>query len=191
MDKLFKLLYEQLPNKKAVCGIMGNLKAESALKTNNLQNSFEHKYGNDEDYTRKVNTKEISKDSFIYDSAGYGLAQWTFWSRKKFLYENTVEKGLSIDDLQGQVNTIIQELKIYKLYDVLLSCKDVKMASDLILTQYEKPANQSTTVSNIRAKYSEEFYAKYSGEKTDISEIVTQATILRDMLNKFLNSSYN
>ncbi|MBQ0111586.1 MAG: hypothetical protein KBT03_00485 [Bacteroidales bacterium] len=191
MDKLFNLLYEQLPNKKAVCGIMGNLKAESALKTNNLQNSFEGKYGNDEDYTRKVNSKEISKHTFMYDSAGYGLAQWTYWSRKKFLYENTVEKGLSIDDLQGQVNTIIQELKNYKLYDILLSCKDVKSASDLILTQYEKPANQSATVSNIRAKYGEEFYAKYSSGKTDISEIVSQATILRDILNDFLKSSYN
>ena len=65
-------------------GLMGNLYAESGLKPTNLQNTYEKKLGlSDEDYTAQVDSG-IYHD-FVHDCAGYGLAQWTFWSRKQNL----------------------------------------------------------------------------------------------------------
>jgi len=65
-------------------GLMGNLYAESGLRANNLQNGFEKRLGmNDEQYTAAVDNG--SYDGFVHDSAGYGLAQWTYWSRKEAL----------------------------------------------------------------------------------------------------------
>ena len=62
-------------------GLMGNLKAESGLNPKNLQNSFEKKLGmSDADYTAAVDCGAYG--SFVTDGAGYGLAQWTYSSRK-------------------------------------------------------------------------------------------------------------
>lgn len=64
-----------------VAGLMGNLYAESALNPTNLQNSYEKKLGyTDAEYTFAVDNGLYN--NFVKDSAGYGLAQWTYWSRK-------------------------------------------------------------------------------------------------------------
>ena len=39
-----------------------------------------------------VDNGTYSKESFVNDGAGYGLAQWTYSSRKKALYEYAKEK---------------------------------------------------------------------------------------------------
>ena len=71
-------------NNYAVAGIMGNLKAESNLRPNNLQNSFEKKLGyTDISYTQVVDSGKYTK--FATDGAGYGLAQWTYHTRKAAL----------------------------------------------------------------------------------------------------------
>lgn len=63
-------------------GIMGNLYAESGLNPCNLQNTYEKKLGmTDAQYTAAVDKKMYN--NFVKDSAGYGLAQWTYWSRKQ------------------------------------------------------------------------------------------------------------
>ena len=38
----------------------------------------------DESYTEAVDNKTYK--NFIYDKAGYGLVQWTYWSLKRDLY---------------------------------------------------------------------------------------------------------
>lgn len=149
----------------ATAGFMGNLQAESGLKPNNLQNSFEKKIGyDDEQYSLAVSNKVYSKEKFVKDSAGYGLAQWTYHTRKKAMYEFIIEQRKTrIDDLQAQLDFLFYELNhSYKgLVDQLKTCKTVKSASDLVLTQFEKPANQSMSVMNTRANYGMEFYNKY------------------------------
>ena len=72
-------------NAYAVAGIMGNLYAESSLNPVNLQNTFEKKLGmTDQQYCNAVDNGTYT--NFIHDSAGWGLAQWTFWSRKQNFY---------------------------------------------------------------------------------------------------------
>ena len=67
-----------------VAGLMGNLYAESGLNPKNLQNTFNTKLKlSDEEYTKRVDNGKYT--NFVYDKAGYGLAQWTYWSRKKAL----------------------------------------------------------------------------------------------------------
>lgn len=64
----------KIGNAYGVAGLMGNLYAESGLRSNNLQNSFEKKLNmSDEAYTRAVDNGTYT--NFINDSAGYGLAQ--------------------------------------------------------------------------------------------------------------------
>lgn len=153
---------------------LGNIKAESALKPNNLQNSYEKSLGMDDaTYTAAVDSGAYSKDRFTNDKAGYGLVQWTYWSRKKAMYEYVIEKlKKSIGDPSAQFEFLLYELSTsYSgLIKKLKACTTVKEASDLILTQYEKPANQSDSVKTTRAKYAQEFYDKFAGKKVQTED---------------------
>jgi hypothetical protein len=60
---------------------MGNLDAESGLRSNNLQDTYSREFNlTDAQYTAAVDNGTYTK--FVNDEAGYGLAQWTYWSRK-------------------------------------------------------------------------------------------------------------
>ena len=97
----------------AAAGVMGNLYAESRLNPCNLQNSFEKKLGlTDQQYTSGVDDGTYT--NFVKDSAGYGLAQWTFWTRKQNLLNYARSQNKSIGDLQMQLDFLWSELKGYK-----------------------------------------------------------------------------
>lgn len=150
-------------NDFAVAGLMGNLKAESNLRPDNLQNSFEGRLGSDEEYTKKVDSGKISRHSFANDHSGYGLAQWTWHTRKEALYDYAKEKGASIADLTMQLEYLWIELQRYtKTMSVLANAKSVYEASTIVLTDFEKPANQGNSVRDQRARFGDEFYNKFS-----------------------------
>lgn len=89
-------------SKCGAAGLMGNIYAESGLVPTNLQNSFEKKLGyTDAAYTAAVDNG--SYKNFVRDSAGYGLCQWTYWSRKQALLAFCQSKGTSIGDLEMQL----------------------------------------------------------------------------------------
>lgn len=84
-------------NDYGIAGLMGNLYAESGLKPTNLQNSYEKSLGmTDAEYTAAVDCGAYT--NFAQDSAGYGLAQWTFWSLKQEMLNFIKNKGKSIGD---------------------------------------------------------------------------------------------
>ena len=149
-------------NAFAVAGIMGNLKAESNLDPQNLQNVYENKLGlSDAEYTTK--TDNGSYLNFVHDSAGYGLAQWTFWSRKKALLEYARSTGRSIGNLTMQLEFLWKELQGYTVVmNTLKTAKTIKTASNIILTGYERPADQGAAVQEKRISLAEGFYKKYA-----------------------------
>lgn len=149
-------------NDFAIAGIMGNLYAESGLRSTNLQNFYEKKLGyTDESYTAAVDDGSYS--NFVKDSAGYGLAQWTYWSRKQSLLEYAQSVGKSIGDLFMQLDFLWKEMQTYKTMITSLSTvTSVLEASNIVLLQYERPADQSETVQNKRASYGNVYYNKYA-----------------------------
>ena len=160
--KIWDFLVENGLTKIATAGLMGNLYAESGLKPNNLQNTYNKKFNmTDEQYTTIVNTKMYSRDAFSKDKAGYGLAQWTFWSRKQALYDFTVRRGFAINDLNKQLEFLMTEIR--GLIPKLNNAKSVQEASDIILTQYEKPADQGPAVKTKRASFGQVYYDKFGG----------------------------
>ena len=149
-------------NKYGTAGMMGNLYAESALNPRNLQNTYEKKLCmTDDEYTRAVDVGTY-KD-FCSDRAGYGLAQWTSESRKTKLFIYAGETGRSVGDLGMQLAFLFNEL-VEDYPSVLHGLKyanNVREASDLVLTKFEKPKNQSGAVKQKRAAYGEKFLEKY------------------------------
>ena len=163
---IWDYLKSQGLNDYGTAGLMGNLFAESALNPQNLQNTFEKKLNyTDASYTAAVDNG--SYGNFVRDSAGYGLAQWTYWSRKQNLLNFAKGKSKSIGDLNMQLEFLQQELKAYKLWDLLKTSKSVLEASNLILLQFEKPANQGPEVQQKRASYGQQYYDRNATVKTN------------------------
>lgn len=160
---IWDYLYSKIGNAYGVAGLMGNLYAESALRPNNLQNTYEKSLGlTDVQYTAAVD--DGSYTNFVKDSAGYGLAQWTYWSRKQALQEYAKATSKSIGDLDMQLGFIWKELSEgYKaLLKTLQTATSVTDASTAVLTQYERPADQGASVQTKRAGYGQTYYDKYA-----------------------------
>ena len=163
-EKIWNFFIGKGLSKAGAAGLMGNLFAESALNPKNLQNSYEKKLGHtDDSYTAAVDNG--SYNNFVRDSAGYGLAQWTYWSRKQNMLEFARAAGKSIGDLEMQLDFLFKELSEgYKsVLTVLKTATTVKAASDSVLLNYERPADQSNTVKTKRAGYGQSYYDKYAG----------------------------
>lgn len=148
-----------------IFGLFGNLYAESGMKPGNLQNSSEKKLGlTDEAYTAAVNSGNYK--NFVHDSAGYGLAQWTYWSRKEAMLAFHQAKGASIGDALTQAEFLYKELSEgYKsVLSVLKTAASIREASDAVLLQFERPADQSEAVRKKRAGFGQEYEALYQKE---------------------------
>lgn len=138
----------------AAAGIYANLQAESGLKSTNLQNSYEKKLGmNDETYTTAVDSGTY--DNFVHDSAGYGLAQWTYWSRKQALLQYARSKGKSIGDKTMQMEFLVREMS-KALVTKLNASKSASEAAKIFMLEFEKPGDQSIAAQNKRAQMAED-----------------------------------
>lgn len=140
------------------CGLMGNMQAESGMKSSIAQRGMTSK--SDEEYTYGVDSGAY--DGFVRDAVGYGLCQWTYHTRKAALLSCARNAGTSIGDETMQVSFCIRELRqdYPGLWALLCSTTDVYTAASEVCTVYERPA-----VNNIsaRAGFAKQFYSRFSG----------------------------
>ena len=161
-EYVWKFLKAKGLNDFAVAGLMGNLLAESNMLPINLQNTYEKKLGmSDAEYTAAVD-QGIYKN-FVRDSAGYGLVQWTYYSRKEDLLKYAQAQKKSIGDLDMQLEFLWKELQSFRAVMRQLSeATSVRVASDVILHDFEAPADQSEAVEIKRASFGQQYYDKYA-----------------------------
>lgn len=165
-EKIWNFLMEFILNEYGVAALIGHLDEESKLKTTNMQDSVEKKLNyTDETYTAAVDSGKYT--NFVYDSAGYGLAQWTYWSRKQGLLDCVRSAGKSIGDLECQLIYLKKELTTsYKsVLNALKTATSVRAASDVVLKDFEKPKIQTDKVKEERAAKGQKYYDLYSKGK--------------------------
>lgn len=172
-----KLLKAKGLNDFAIFGILGNLKKESGLIANNLQDSYNIKLKmTDATYTSKVDAGTYK--NFASDGAGYGLCQWTSSDRKAGLLAYAQKCGVSIANEEMQINYMIVELTgsyYTSLMTTLKNASSVKVASDAFLTIFERPANADSKKTE-RAAAGEELYKKYVTAATTTSTVTATTT---------------
>ena len=149
-------------NPYGTAGLMGNLKAESALAPVCLEKTYRTKLNmTSREYTDAVDNG--SYQEFISDGAGYGLAQWTYSEHKQSLLSYACYKGTSIGDLQTQIEFLQLDLNRFSsVLGVLKTAVTVREASDDVLLRYEKPANTSESVRKKRAAYGQTYFDQYA-----------------------------
>ena len=165
---IWDLLLADIKNEKGVSALMGNLQAESGLYPDRVQGDVP--YSNySKEYTAKVDSGVINVEEFIHNGpngGGYGLAQWTYYTRKLNLYNTWKSGGYpSIGNVNLACDFLLIELKnsFPDVYTLLKYCTTIREASDYVLHEFENPADQSTVVEELRASMGTEIYNTFSG----------------------------
>lgn len=155
-------------NDFGTAGLMGNLYAESGLNPKNLQQTYERKLGySDDSYTDAVDHGIYT--NFVKDSAGYGIAQWTFWSRKQALFSFVKSREKSIGDLNMQLDFLMKELRegYIGVLNTLCNATSVLEASNEVLFRFERPANQDESVQAKRCAFGQRYYDLFANRQNE------------------------
>ena len=151
-----------------VAGFMGNLYAESHCLSVCVQPShFDDAVARQ--YVADVNSGTKSRYVFANDGKGFGLPQWTYYTRKEDLYDflQNTQPVFDIGSLDGQLSYIKYEFQ-NSFASLKTSMQNVQgtdqekvyKCADLVLENYEKPEVFNYTT---RRDYALEIYNHYSG----------------------------
>lgn len=153
---------KHINNPYGVAGLMGNLDAESGLIPYRKQGDYVSGYVESLNYTSAVDSGVISKATFISDGVGYGLAQWTFSTRKEGLFDMSQEKNCSIGDIDLGIEYLMHELNTgyTGVLNTLKNATSIRQASDCVLHDFEKPLDQSESVEVLRCSLGQTIYDK-------------------------------
>lgn len=191
-EKIYNFLKSKGLNDYGASGLLGNLDCESGLKPNNLQDTYNRSLGmTDDEYVRAVDNSSYTKNQFIKDCGGFGLAQWTWHTRKAALYEYVKSKGTSIGDLETQLEFLYKELSesYPSVLNTLKTATSVLEASNAVLLKFECPADQSVSMQNKRAAYGQSYYNKYAKKGSNATMAVkTYQENSKVQLSKNFNS---
>ena len=130
---------------EGACAVMGNFMAESSMIPNIAQRGMTKL--TDAQYTAAADNGLID---FARDQVGYGLAQWTYHTRKAKLLEYAKALNLSIGDGYMQCYFCIKELKedFHTIWADLCQSHDLFLLTQVVCNVYENPA-----VKNVGTRY--------------------------------------
>lgn len=157
-------------NEYGVAGLMGNLYAESGCVPFRVQGDMTFPFTFSTNYTQNVDNGTIGRYAFCHNGpngGGYGLAQWTYYTRKETLYDrwqngsytSIGDINLAIDQIKAEISGTAYNNTLY----VLQNASSIAEASDKVLVDYENPKDQSAAVKALRQQYATDIYNMYSG----------------------------
>ena len=157
--------HTQLPE-EAIAGIMGNMEAESNCEACRVQGDFTADRRTSKQYAQDVNAGTISRNSFMYDAKGWGLCQWTFYSRKQNLYHACQSYGTGIEDETTQLRFFLAEMQTEypAVWKALLNATTIQEAARVVCVDYERPAVPNVVA---RTDYGQQIYNKFHGKDLD------------------------
>lgn len=152
--------HTQLPD-EAIAGIMGNFEAESNCEACRVQGDFSADRHVSKEYARQVNSGALP--NWHLDSKGFGLAQWTHYSRKNNMKKTCESYGVGIEDESAQLAFFLAEMQMefVATWNNLLRCHSIYDAASLVCCDYERPAVNNI---QIRAQYGQQIYNEFHGK---------------------------
>jgi hypothetical protein len=144
---------------------IANVQGESAFRCDNAEDRI-HRVISDSEYIRRADAGLITYNgkNFIYDEVGFGYIQWTFWSRKKKLYEYVKSRNVSIADHEAQKEFIFIEMRedFPAIYKLCKTSHDIDELMHQLIWIWENPADKQAALSE-RLPYARTWYAKFNG----------------------------
>ena len=165
---------------EAACALLAQIQKESLFKPENLEDSRNRSLGmTDLQYVNAVDNGTYT--NFVHDAAGFGLAQWTFYTRKQNLLNYCKARNKSIADLETQISFLIWEMKACfgGIWNKCLSSHDLKDLTWVLLDTWENPAEKQNNMVE-RYGYAQNWFKQFSnqnGQKKEASGITKQEAI--------------
>lgn len=132
--------------------LMGNWDCESNCEPCRVQGDFNLDRSVSRAYADRVDNGVIPANDFCHDAKGWGLAQWTWWTRKSRLLQFCRSRSISIANEEAQVDFAAKELaeEYAGLYATLrnVTMDNLYDAVSQVCKRYEQPA-----VNNIDDRY--------------------------------------
>lgn len=130
-------------------GCLGNWECESNCEPYRLQGDFSSYRSASKAYAKRVNDGSMSREEFS-KPVGFGIAQWTYHTRKAEMYDERKKLGCLVDDPVFQVDFAVKELKRDFIPDwrLLCSTSDVYEATKAVCQRFENPA-----IHNVDARF--------------------------------------
>lgn len=156
-------------------GTIGNLQGETSdFDPMSCETSYLNRFKlTDAEYTRRADNGEIIYNGkyFEKDSAGYGIAQWTWCERKRNLLNYAKSQGKSVGDLDVQIAFMIKEMQMQytSVWKVVSTTTDYTKAVKICVTDYEKPANQQSAI-EVRSRYAKNWNTIISDKDVALSQ---------------------
>lgn len=171
-------------NDYACAGIVGNAYAESGCESNNLENMYQQRFGmSDNEYMGAVDNGTYT--NFVHDCAGWGIFQFTYFTLKQGLLDYARQTNRSIGDINMQLeySWILFEKSYSGMLKKLRSATSVLQASNAVLLDFERPADQSVSAQQKRASLGQKFYDKYAGQKVETPQESVQEAQVKPVVN--------
>lgn len=160
---IWNYFINKIGNEYGVAALMGNLYAESSLYPDRVQGDIPYSQYS-QDYTASVDNGSITEYDFVHNGpngGGYGLAQWTYYTRKQALYNMYVNGNYSsIGSIELACDYLYYELQndFPSVLTTLETATNIRTASNAVLHDFENPADQSASVEAKRAEYAQYYY---------------------------------
>lgn len=161
-----KTIYDALVaagmTREGAASVIGNWLAESGCEAYRLENDLAESRAKSHAYVRDVMSGAIHRHQFSQDRKGFGLAQWTYPTRKAALYDFLQARGAPLDDEAAQVQFALHEMRTQpeyaKVWAVLTASHDLLQCTQTVCVSYEQPA-----VNNVgtRYEYAQQFMAEF------------------------------
>jgi hypothetical protein len=182
--KLWKFFKTKGWTDESIAALLGNFHKESnGIHTIIVQNDLSKSRQKSIAYTERADnaTADELNKVFVKDSKGYGLAQWTYHTRKRCLWNFAHSNGKSIGDPDIQIAFLYDELtgeskgkisiRILTKKGMTAKLKnstDLKEATDIVLLYFEAPAavtNYVKTGVDSDGRYRAELYERLGWAK--------------------------
>lgn len=197
-EQIWDELMKFIDNETGVAALMGNFAVESGCIPFRVQGDIgDPTYTKSIQYTSEVSStpgSSIQKNAFVNDSKGYSLAQWTYSTRKKYMYDlwyeyegNYLGGGYYRPTYDfGSVTHAIHMVKAeftgkdskgyptlpyttysgtYRKLKSNLITDTLKKKTEYVMKNYEQPADQSAEALNTRYEWAKAIYEKFTGRK--------------------------
>ena len=149
-QKIYNLLRGYGLSEAGALGMLGNWECESGCEPYRVQGDYQASRAISKAYVNAIESGMSDKQRFSNDQKGFGLAQWTYFSRKGNLWKWWEGSEYRIDSVEFQVWFAIWELtnEYSSLLYYLKTTTDIQEACSRICKEYERPA-----VNNVQARY--------------------------------------
>lgn len=179
-EKIWNYCKSKGMNDFGCASVLSSLDHESGLNPKNLEDQYQNILGfSDETYVSAVDSGRYV--NFVKDCAGFGLAQWTWWTRKQGLLSFAQSRGVSIGDMEMQLDFMYKELSesFPSVLKTLMNASSVLQASNAMLLQYERPADMGESMQSRRAATAQQYYNKFSNKTTEVKTSMGYYTVAK------------